>query len=145
MLGPRDRQSRGSPQTWRCFLHIVQTLFFKRGDYPPSPGKVIFRCPNLRKQTPPFSDTTSQGQSGAAPPAVCRSPPDQRLCLSRLLFLPSPRKLVRSLWRLARPLVPVFLDTLSLLLVVCTSNRHPLKAQTFSPHLALHHLIVAGF
>lgn len=64
---------------------------------------------------------------------------------TRGLFLSSPRKLVRSLLRLARPLVPVFLDTLSFLLVIRTYNRHPLEAPAFSPHHALHHLIVAGF
>lgn len=99
-----------------------------------SPNNTVIRHPNLRKQTPTFSDTTSQGQGGAVPLAGCRSPPRAEVLPSwSLLSLPSPRKLVRSLLTLARPLFQVFLDTLSFLFVVCTFNGYALKAPAFSP------------
>lgn len=118
---PGDRRRRGMPQTWRRFLHIVQTdSFFIHCD---SPCKVIFRGPNLRKQTPLFRNITSQGQGRAVPLTGCGSTPNQRL-----LFLPAPRKVARSLLKLARPPIPGFLDSLSFSFIVCTSNRRPLKA-----------------
>lgn len=127
--GSPEAGPRGRPQTRRCFLYIVHIL----SNMVTSPHKIIVRCPTLRKQTPLFSDTTSRGQDGAVPLAGCRSSPGPETLPDQLfLFLPSPRKLVRLLLTLARPPVPVFLDTWSFSFVVCTSRGHSLKAPAYS-------------
>lgn len=71
-------------------------------------------------------------REGAVPWLTGSPPQTQGSASSASFVLPSPRKGVWLLSRLARRPVLVFLDTLSFLSVFCTSTQYSHKAPDFS-------------